>query len=128
MRILMRGIIVALLFFAISSGDYVQAHGYHHFHSLKELENHIKDHIKQLEFLLNQKSPNETQIAEEREEILEHVQEYKELVKSIAMEKGLPNLRVALNQNSELLKETALNHDYQGSLIILQRVENLLGW
>ena len=128
MRTLIHGIIVVLLIFVISSGDYVQAHGYHHFHSLKALENHITGHVKQLESLLNQKSSNETQIAEEREEILEHVQEYKELVKSIAMEKGLPNLRVALNQNSELLKETALTHDYQGSLIILQRVENLLGW
>ena len=128
MRILMRSFIVALFFFAITFGDYVQAHGYHHFHSLKKIENHIKGHIKQLEFLLNQRSINEIQIAEERKEILEHVQEYKKLVKSIAMEKDLPNLTIALNQNSELLQETALNHDYQGSLVILQRVENLLGW
>ena len=126
MRFLMRGIIVALLFFIISSGEYVQAHGDHHFHSLKELENHITGHVKQLELLLNQKFPNETQIAEKREEILEHVQEYKELVNSIAMEEGLSNLTVVLNQNSDLLKETALHHDYHGSLVILKRVEMLL--
>ena len=126
MLTLIRYFILALFFFIISSGDYVQAHGYHHLHSLKELENHITSHVKQLEILLNQKFPNEIQIAEVREEILEHVQEYQELVKSIAMEEGLQNLTDALNQNSELLKETALNHDYHGSLVILKRVEMLL--
>ena len=126
MLILIRYFILAVFFFIISSGDYAQAHGHHHLHSLKELENHITSHVKQLEILSNQKSPNEIQIAEVREEILEHVQEYQELVKSIAMEKDLPNLSVVLNQNSELLKEMALNHDYQGSLVILKRVEMLL--
>ena len=126
MRILMDSIITAAFFFIISMGGSVQAHMHHQLHSLKELENHIIGHVKQLDLLLNQKSPNKAQVAEQRAEILEHVQEYKEFVKSMALEIGLKNQVNVLNQESETLKRTALNHDYQGSLIILQRVEMLL--
>jgi uncharacterized protein YlzI (FlbEa/FlbD family) len=126
MRILMGSIIAGVFLFVISMGDCVRAHTYHQFHSLKELENHITGHVKQLELLLNQKSPNKIQVTEQREEILEHVQEYKELVISMALETGSKNLVIVLNHNSELLKQTALNHDHDGSLVILRRVEGLL--
>lgn len=120
MKILRRGGIAVMLFFAVVLIDHrVQAHAFD-YHSLQEIEQHIIQHVQELDLLTGQKPHDDRKIAHVRHEILEHLQEYQELVMS-----EVPAASMNLKQNLELLEQTALNHDYPGTRAVLDRVDSV---